>query len=130
MAAIATLDLTAARPDGKTRKVRMQTDAPETIRLVLLPSQDRYKLTVGPLQESTGLLSSGRLSYAFGAAADTYTNNASGTAVADGAIRGDIQAGEAREFTTPLVAAQRPLSLALWTDDATSYVELTLDAVE
>ena len=130
MATIATLDITAARPDGKTRKVQMQTDSAEKFRLVLLPSQDRYKLTIGPLQESTGLLSSGRLSYALGAAADTYTNNGSGTALADGAIRGDLQPGEAREITMPLVASLRPLSLVLWSDDTSAYAELTLDAVE
>ena len=130
MATIATLDISTVRPDGKTRKVQMQTDAAEKFRLVLLPTQDRCKVTIGPLQESTGLLSSGRLSYAFGAAADTFTNNGSGTAVADGAIRGDIQAGEAREVTMPIVASQRPLSLVLWSDDTSAYAELTLDAVE
>ena len=129
MATIATLDISTVRPDGKTRKVQMQTDAAEKFRLVQLPTQDRCKVTVGPLQNSSGALLANRLSYAFGASG-TYTNNASGTAIADGAVRGDLQPGEVREFTMPLVASQRPAELVLWSDSTAAYAEITLDSVE
>lgn len=129
MAVLSTLDISTARPDGLPRKVRLQTDAAEKFRLVLLPTQDRIRLTIGPLQDSAGALLSNRLSWAMGPAG-TFSNNASGTAVADGAVRGDIAATGSRDVVMPVVQGQRPAELVLWSDSTSAYAEIVIDAVE
>lgn len=129
MATIATLDLTVVKPDGRPRTVQMQTDAAEKIRLVQLPLGARCKLIIGPAKDSSGALLSARISYGLGAAS-TYTNNASGTALADGAIRGDLAPGDSAEILLPRVGSDRPVELALWSDSTSAYCDLVLHASE
>lgn len=127
MAAIATLNLTVTKPDGRPRTVQMQTDAAEKIRLVQLPLDARCRLVVGPVKDSSGDLLDARVSYALGAAS-TYTNNASGTALADGAIRGDLSPGDSVEIVLPVVREDRPVELALWSDSTSAFCDLILHA--
>lgn len=129
MATIATLDLSTVKPDGRPRTVQMQTDAAEKIRLVLLPADARCKLMIGPAKSSTGGLLSARLSWALGASG-TYTNNADGTALADGAIRSDLVSGWSAEVLLPRVRDDRPVELALWSDSTSAYCDLILHAAE
>lgn len=129
MATLTSVDLSAVKPGCKTRKIQMQTDAAEKIRLILLPLAQRFKLTVGPTTDSAGALSTARVSFAVGPAS-TFSNNASGTAIADGAARCDLHIGEWAEITAPIVADQRPAELAIWSDSTSAYVEVTLDGVE
>lgn len=129
MAAIATLDLSSISADGRTRKVQMQTDSAETIRLVQLPWDAHYQLTIGPVTDSSGALLSARVSYAMGATG-TYANNAAGTSLADAAVRGDLAAGDSRTIASPRDRRSRMAELALWSDSTSAYVEITLDSLD
>ena len=129
MAAIATLDLTTVKPDGRPRTVQMQSDASEHIRLVQLPVDARCKLVIGPAKDSDGALLSARISYGLGAAS-TYTNNASGTSLADGAIRGDLAPGDSVELLLPKARVDRPVELALWSDSTSAFCDVVLHASE
>lgn len=129
MATIAALNLTVVKPDGRPRTVQMQTDAAEKIRLVQLPLDARCKLVIGPAKDSSGDLLSARISYGLGAAS-TYTNNADGTALADGAIRGDLAPGDSAELLLPKVRDDRPVELALWSDSTSAYCDVVLHSAE
>lgn len=127
---VAALNYATAPIDGKPRKIKMQ-DVADKIRVVTLPTSGRYRLTIGPVYDATGIVAATAnvMGYALGASG-TYTNNASSPTIADEVIRGDLGAGENREITFGFVAADRPGELALWSDLADAYVEITFDSVE
>lgn len=128
--AVAALDYSTVAIDGKPRKIKLQ-DVADKIRVVKLPTDRRFRLTIGPAFGTNGITqaTANVIGYALGATG-TYTNNASSPTIADEVIRGDMAAGENREITFGYIAADRPGELALWGDLANGYTEITFDAVE
>lgn len=128
--ALSSLDYRAIAIDGKTRKIKLQ-DVADKIRLILLPTAGRFRVTIGPLYGTDGktVSTSNVMGYALGASG-AYTNNASSPTVADEVIRGDLDVGESREITLGFVEADRPKELVLWSDLADAYCEVCFDAVE
>lgn len=128
--ALSSLDYRAIAIDGKTRKIKLQ-DVADKIRLILLPTAGRFRVTIGPLYVTDGktVSTSNVMGYALGASG-AYTNNASSPTVADEVIRGDLDVGESREITLGFIEADRPKELVLWSDLADAYCEVCFDAVE
>lgn len=128
--ALSSLDYRTIAIDGKTRKIKLQ-DVADKIRLILLPTAGRFRVTIGPLYGTDGktVSTSNVMGYALGASG-AYTNNASSPTVADEVIRGDLDVGESREITLGFIEADRPKELVLWSDLADAYCEVCFDAVE
>lgn len=128
--ALSSLDYRTIAIDGKTRKIKLQ-DVADKIRLILLPTAGRFRVTIGPLYGTDGktVSTSNVMGYALGASG-AYTNNASSPTVADEVIRGDLDVGESREITLGFIKADRPKELVLWSDLADAYCEVCFDAVE
>lgn len=115
------LNLSGAPKDGRTRKVTMN-GTPGLIRVVTLPTGP-LRLTVGPGYDATGAVVSGTVTASL-AKAGTYTDGAAAVAVADGAIRADLAAGESRA----VLVSHGLGEIALSSSVATGYVELTIEA--
>lgn len=130
MATAAALNYATVKPDGKTRKIKLQ-DVADKVRIITLPTSGRYRITVGPLYGTDGktLATANYAGYALGAAS-FLANNASSPTVADEVVRADLDIGESREICLGYTEADRPKELAVWSDLADTYIELTFDAVE
>lgn len=128
--ALSSLDYRTIAIDGRTRKIKLQ-DVADKIRLILLPTAGRFRVTIGPLYGTDGktVSTSNVMGYALGASG-AYTNNASSPTVADEVIRGDLDVGESREITLGFIKADRPKELVIWSDLADAYCEVCFDAVE
>lgn len=128
--AVSALNYATLKADGKPRKIKLQ-DVADKIRVITLPTSGRYRITVGPLYGTDGktLATANYAGYALGAAS-AYTNNASSPTVADEVVRGDLDIGESREICLGYEESSRPKELAVWSDLADTYIELTFDAVE
>lgn len=130
MATAAALNYATKKADGLTRKVKLQ-DVAGKVRLITLPTSGRYRITIGPLFDTTGKVvsSANYAGYALGATG-FLANNASSPTVADEVVRADLDLGESREICLGYNEADRPKELVVWSDLADTYIELTFDAVE
>ena len=128
--AVAALNYATRKPDGLTRKIKLQ-DVADKVRLVTLPTSGRFRITVGPLFGTDGktLATANYAGYALGPSS-SFTNNASSPTVTDEVARADLDIGESREVCLSFTEADRPKELILWSDLADTYIELTFDAVE